>query len=570
MKKRIGTKIIFLLGVLSLIFMLFCIANVAALSEIRTRSVDITNIYLELEKEEGDLSNQLQELWVYKDLESIQGIGIETLEKKMTAVQERMAVIEELCRETGDKTLIDSYEFYQAQMKGFLNVGSQLAAAIISDDMEAAASLAEQREGMIQALEESKVSYSEALEYKIDHAAEKIDIKIDGTYMFNIAAIVVFLVLAGAIILIVIRTIANPAKNASGHLNQIVEKLQKNEGDLTERIDVDTEDEVGQLVVGVNEFMEQLQTVMQKLRNQSEKMLSSVDNINSRVSTSNEDVTSVSASMEELAASMEEVSATLEQIADNSNGIFEKVKSMADRAENGAELVEQIKDRAQSVRKKTVENKTAVNKMLVDIRATLEEAVAESRSVERINELTGDILDITSQTNLLALNASIEAARAGDAGKGFAVVADEIRVLADNSRDTANNIQDISHLVTTAVEKLAQNAEDMLKFIDESILKDYDGFVEVANSYQKDAENVNSMVTEFADKTSEAEEIMERINTGINNISVTVDESAKGVTNAAESAGSLVEAMAHIQQEAENNQNISRELRNEVERFKKV
>lgn len=299
-------------------------------------------------------------------------------------------------------------------------------------------------------------------------------------------------------------------------------------------------------------------------------MFDSVNNINNRVYSSNEDVTNVSASMEELAASMEEVSATLEQIAEGSGGVYAKVKSMAEGAENGSELVEQIKNRDQDVRKRTVENKMAVNKMLVDIRNTLEEAVTESRSVERINELTGEILDITSQTNLLALNASIEAARAGDAGKGFAVVADEIRVLADNSRDTANNIQDISRMVTGAVEKLAGNAESMLKFIDESVLKDYDKFVELANYYQKDAESVNDLVTEFADRTAETEEIMERINTGINNISVTVDESARGVTNAAESAGSLVESMAHIKQEAENNQTISEELRDEVERSKKV
>ncbi|MCI8484545.1 MAG: methyl-accepting chemotaxis protein [Lachnospiraceae bacterium] len=570
MKKRIGTKIIMMIGLLSIIFILFGLANVAALSEIGRRSKEITDTYLELEKQQGELSAQVQELWLYEDIEDIQAVGIEALEKKVAAIQEKMDTVNKLCQKSKDKGLINSYGTYQEQMEDFLSLGMQIAAAAVSGEIEELPGLLGEREQLISDLEESKIAYSESLENKVQYVSDKIDIKISGTHTFNMAAILVFLVLAAGVMWIVIKTVAAPAKNASGHLNEIVEKLQKNEGDLTERIEVSTEDEVGQLVSGVNGFMDQLQSVMQKLREHSQQMLDSVDHINSRVNSSNENVTNVSASMEQLAASMEEVSATLEQIADGSNGIYEKVKSMADRAENGADLVEKIKDRAQDVRKSTVENKTAVNKMLVAIRSTLEEAVSESRSVERINELTGDILDITSQTNLLALNASIEAARAGDAGKGFAVVADEIRVLADNSRDTANNIQDISHLVTSAVEKLAQNAEDMLKFIDENVLKDYDGFVEVANFYQKDAESVNEMVTEFADRTSEAEEIMERINTGINNISVTVDESAKGVTNAAESAGSLVEAMAHIQQEAENNQSISRELRSEVERFKKV
>ncbi len=299
-------------------------------------------------------------------------------------------------------------------------------------------------------------------------------------------------------------------------------------------------------------------------------MMDSADNITERVNLSNENVTSVSASMEQLAASMEEVSATLEQIVEGSDDIYAKVKQMAQRVVSGAELVVDIKAKAENIQKDTVKSKAAASHMILEIRKTLEQAVAESRSVERINELTGDILNITSQTNLLALNASIEAARAGEAGRGFAVVADEIRTLADSSKDTANNIQNISNMVTAAVDKLAKSAEDMLRFIDEDVMKDYDGFVDMANNYQDDAERVNEILTEFSGRTSEVEDIMEHINTGINNISNTVDESAKGVSNAAENTGVLVEAMEHIRKETENNQSISRELRSEVERFKKV
>lgn len=409
-----------------------------------------------------------------------------------------------------------------------------------------------------------------ALEEELTSTLLHSNRRIEGTYSFDIILIVLVILVAAIIILIAMKTIALPAKRAHHRLDGVLDKMKQDKGDLTERIPVESHDEIGHLVTGINGFIEHLQGVMQILQVNTFKILDVTENIDSQVSASSENAVNVSAATEELSASMQEISATLDEIAAGSKGILEEVRNINGAAGNGAEMVKDIKDRATNMYDETVKSKEAATSVINDIRTMLEAAVEESKSVEKINELTDDILSITSQTNLLALNASIEAARAGEAGKGFAVVADEIRVLADSSRDAANNIQNISNLVTNAVEKLAKNAEDMVKFVDEKIIKDYDGFVDVANQYQADADNMNNILTEFAGKSSAMETTMTTMNNGLGDISIAVDESAKGVASVAENAVSLVNAISKIQQATEQSQEISKELQNETNRFERV
>lgn len=321
---------------------------------------------------------------------------------------------------------------------------------------------------------------------------------------------------------------------------------------------------------GINHFIEQLQGIMRKLKEESGNMERSVQSVMEQIVDSNENVTSVSATMEEMAASMEEISATLGQLSVGINNVLNEIQKMDNRVQDGVGLVRTIKEHASEMYRSTVEGKENTGNMILSIRENLRRALEDSRSVQQINEMTNEILSITNQTNLLSLNASIEAARVGEAGKGFAVVAGEIRALADNSAQTVNNIQNISAIVTEAVERLAKNAENLLAFIDENVMKDYDGFVEVVEQYEKDADNVNEIFSVFATNTTEINQTMEAMSTGINDISTVVEDNAKGVTNVADSIVTLAASIGEIHQETIGNQEISGRLSEEVSRFKQV
>ena len=371
--------------------------------------------------------------------------------------------------------------------------------------------------------------------------------------------------------IIVSRTmIVSPIKKVSGELEEIVEAIRNDNGDLTVRIKIKSNDEIGQMASDINAFLEVLQSYMIQMRDDSEVLMNSIDMINKETEESNKNIKNVSSSTEELAASMQEVSATIQQISNGSSQVVEKVQGMSTSADEGVTMVTDIKVRAGSMREETITSKQSATGVFENMGKVLEVSVEESRSVGQIQNLTDDILSIASQTNLLALNASIEAARAGEAGKGFAVVADEIRVLAENSSNTANRIQEISNVVVTAVEQLSENAKKMLEYVDKNVMKDYDAFVGIANQYQQDAEKMEEIFVEFATQANTMAEAMRFVDTNLANMATTIDESTIAVSTVAEDASDLVGAMMEIQNEVENNKKISEEMGAQVKRFKRL
>lgn len=371
-------------------------------------------------------------------------------------------------------------------------------------------------------------------------------------------------------VVVAVETIVKPLRRQNKQLTDIIDNINNGEGDLTMRVDVKSHDEIGQSAIGINHFIETLQNIMSKIINNSNVLDGVVGNVVESVNSSSDSANDISAIMEELSATMEEVSATTGGVSSNTASAEEKVKDMAEQTKIISQYAQEMKGRAVTLEQTANDNKNSTSQVINDITGELNTALENSRSVEKVAQLTEDILSISSQTNLLALNASIEAARAGEAGKGFAVVADEIRQLADSSRETANNIQTINEQVIEAVNGLVKASERIISYINENILPDYEAFVRGGRQYSEDAVHIDDSMAEYEKSAQEILSTMIEITDAIEGINKAVEESANGVTDAAVNVDSLVQSMSEVHGKMEENSSVAKNLKDESANFVNV
>lgn len=380
-----------------------------------------------------------------------------------------------------------------------------------------------------------------------------------------VLALVVVIVIGILISIFMAKSIAAPFT----WIAQQTEALAHGDTKLIERkMGYSSTKEIIELKESIAFLASSLESMLSKLDVESKNMLSTVESIAAHVSESNESADDTSATMQELAASMEEVSATTDDMRQSTETTAETILEIARNSENGAVYAKECQTRAMESEKMALGGKFSTNEMVNEIRSIMVESIENSKRVNDITELTADILSIANQTNLLALNASIEAARAGETGRGFAVVAEEIRGLAERSKLTANNIQNISKTVIDAVGKLASDASMMLKFVDETVLNDYDRFAEIAQDYREDFNHLENVLSEFASQTGDLKENTNVLKEGMSGIAAAMEESTKGIIMVAGATSSLVGNLGLIKTEVTDNKRISNELRQEVDKFR--
>ena len=387
------------------------------------------------------------------------------------------------------------------------------------------------------------------------------------TCTFTIAVSIIALLF---VVFAVVTMVIKPLLRTQKEINGIIVNIDNKKGDLTQRVTPINNAEVDAVGKGINVFMTKLQAIFKAVVTNSARMERVVDDVRQSVQTSNSSVSDLSALTEELSATMQDISENASVINTNTDNVAKEVELIAEKTDELTGYTKDMKAHAQSMESVARTNMESTDRKVSEILEELQKAIEDSNSVKQVNSLTNDILNIASQTNLLALNASIEAARAGEAGRGFAVVASEISQLAAASQEAANNIQRINAVVTNSVNNLSDNANGLVSYINDSILPEFERFVESGVEYNDKASFIEGTMTDFKEKTDSLKQSMLEISSSINTISHAINEGVNGVVSAADSTQLIVEDMDNISHKMDENYEIADSLKKETSIFIKL
>lgn len=571
-KKRTSLKAlilvpVFILGILSVL------SNVMAVNNIRKVNRNASRIA-------DDCMNSISELSaIENETQSIHKLGLShiiatDLNTMISIVEEMQTEQETLEQELEDyrkyvepedessyETVVSNYETMKYEL------GNLMAYSALGKNTEAYA-LANG------AVSESSMAIQNEINVMKEHAntaasdaREKLSDVYLGALVSNGIIIAISVTLLMVALYCVIRFVIKPILATNKDIRDIISGIDKGEGDLTRRVAVLSNDEIADLGNGINLFMDKLQQILKMIIENTNHMENVVREVGESVATSNDSATDLSAMTEELSATMQDVGHSVSVINNNTENVRGDVEMIAHKSGEINEFSKEMKANADKMESDARNNMDKTNETIGIILEGLGKAIEDSHSVGQVTSLTDQILNISSQTNLLALNASIEAARAGEAGKGFAVVADEIRGLADSSRETANRIQQINSVVVAAVNNLSDNANELVGYIQNAILPEFEAFVESGVKYRDNASYIENAMQEFTAKTDMLKKNIDEIALSISAITTAVDEGAEGINGAAKSTQNLVEDIVNISDKMNENKVIAQTLQKSTHVF---
>ncbi len=571
-KKSLSIKIIilgpvFVLGIVSVIASILAISNIR---KVNRNASEIADQYMTGISKLGDIQEKAQEIHkqalshiVSTDLKGMIGL-VESIRAEEAKMDQYLQEYEVYLAEGDDS----EYQNLQKNYEELKDEIASLMAFSAAGENEKAYAMANTEIAKKPGDMKGHIgNLKEAANKGAAEAREQLSAVYRGAMLTGVLFIIISVISLLFVIFSVYVKVIAPLSTAQKELADIIQGIDKRQGDLTRRVRVRGDDEIAALGKGINVFMEKLQNIFRILTDNTQTMDEVVSEVMSSVQTSNESVSDMSSLTEELTASMEQMSENAATINQNAAAVTEEVNAIADKSNEINQYSLEMRQHAEQLETAARENMQTTSIKVNEILRVLQQAIEDSGSVNQVDSLSGEILDIASQTNLLSLNASIEAARAGEAGKGFAVVAMEISDLAAASSQTANRIQKINAVVTEAVHNLADHANDLVNYMNDSILPEFERFVRSGGEYKQNATYIQETMGEFAKKTDNLQTTMKSIAESIDVITNSISEGVTGVNHTADSTQTLLEDMSRISKKMDDNQSIASSLKQETEVF---
>ncbi len=376
---------------------------------------------------------------------------------------------------------------------------------------------------------------------------------------------VVFISIAVLLVYFATRSVIKPLEISQKYLERMA--TGDLSADLPESV-LKSQDEVGSMARAMNVMQRSIREMVKGVVAEFENIRNSVQIVTDEMRDLINQTDETSATVQQLTAGMEEAAASAEEMSASSNEIELAVSSMSQKAYESTNTIGAINNKAIELKNNAISSEQTAYQIYAEAKKNLENVVTQSKAVEEINVLSDAIMQIVSQTNLLALNAAIEAARAGKAGKGFAVVAEEVRSLADTSKKTVAEIQKVTKTVISSVENLSDSVTNVMQFIENNVIKNYQELVRTGELYSNDASVINNMITDLSATTEELTAGMENIITAINEVALTVNEGAAGSQNIAEKTSVIVEKVAEVQRQMQHMEESTLRLSGLVAKFR--
>ena len=574
-KKKLSTKLIilipvFILGIFSIISNVMSVSNIRNVnrSAVQISEVSLKNVsgLAEIQKQTQDIHNLGLSHIIAVDLDSMIQL-VEKIRSQEDALEKDLESYKIYVTPDTKKEYNDIKKNYEELKYECANVMAFSAAGKSEDAYELA-------NGKISKCADAIESDIESIKKIVNQDANAQRQKLTSAYHSSIGTSIVTILISIAALfsamVAVLRWVIHPLANTNREMNEIISEIDNRQGDLTRRVTITNNKEVASVGGGINAFMAKLQEIFRMISSNSRDLEGVVNEVRESVQTSNGSVSDLSALTEELSATMQDISDNASRINENTESVAGEVKLIAEKTIEINQYTKEMKEHAEAMEHAARENMDTTGAKVNDIVSVLSQAIEDSNSVNQVDNLTNDILNIASQTNLLALNASIEAARAGDAGKGFAVVASEISQLAAASQEAANNIQSINAIVITAVHNLADNANGLVEYMNEKILPEFQKFVESGGAYHDKATFIEGVMADFEAKTDSLQNSMDEIANSVNTISHAIEEGVSGVVSAADSTQVLVSDMDKISKKMDENFAIAEGLKKETSVFTKL